>query len=102
MADVIYICDSTGQATFAYPSIGLVQTTDCRNGTGRWVSAASYTDARIAAYLAANPPSSSGTSSFADTRITTQQMSDLLSAALLVLCVAYAVRQITNALRGKR
>lgn len=56
MADVIYVCDSTGKAVFAYPSIGLIQTTDCRNGTGRWITAQDYVDERIDAYMAANPP----------------------------------------------
>lgn len=102
MADVIYVCDSTGAATFAYPSIGLVQTTDCRNGTGRWVNATSYIDARIASYLAANPPSTpTAAVSFWEKEIPAEQVGPLLAAMFLCFAAAWLSRLIADEVRGK-
>lgn len=90
---LVFICDTGFASTISGSPVpaGYVLPS-CSSGHGSWQEFESLIPESTTA----------GTASFADTRISSEQMTDVLEAALMCLCVAYSVRRITNAILGKR
>lgn len=109
MADAFYVCDHTGQTTV---TISGTQVPACNNGTGRWKRVAeefnarvpsvleanpAVIDARIAAYIAANPPASpTGTVTLQPAEMGAAWGAGFVAAATGLVMI-WAARSVLNA-----